>query len=183
VSDPSAAHVASCASAPQTLARRPLHHSCGLAHLLEIWTADIISAVEFDSSGNYLATGDKGGRVVLFERNDMVCSLPPVSSWPLYRRLLMPPSHHSVDFAPLDSTRKKAANTNFTLSSSRTNQSLTTSSHSRLRRRSTRFGGVNDRILHISCSQRTVRPRPISGIAHGQPLICAFCVPPRRQDD
>ncbi|KAJ7097160.1 WD40-repeat-containing domain protein [Mycena belliarum] len=35
----------------------------------EITEADIISAVEFDSTGNFLATGDKGGRVVLFERN------------------------------------------------------------------------------------------------------------------
>jgi len=34
--------------------------------------ADIISTVEFDQSGNYLATGDKGGRVVLFERNESV---------------------------------------------------------------------------------------------------------------
>jgi len=34
--------------------------------------ADIISTVEFDSTGNYLATGDKGGRVVLFERNESV---------------------------------------------------------------------------------------------------------------
>ncbi|CCD23303.1 protein phosphatase 2A regulatory subunit CDC55 NDAI_0B02680 [Naumovozyma dairenensis CBS 421] len=31
--------------------------------------ADIITSVEFDYSGDYLATGDKGGRVVLFERN------------------------------------------------------------------------------------------------------------------
>ncbi|KAJ6496016.1 hypothetical protein C8R45DRAFT_1211725 [Mycena sanguinolenta] len=31
--------------------------------------ADIISAVSFDATGNFLATGDKGGRVVLFERN------------------------------------------------------------------------------------------------------------------
>ncbi|THH16956.1 hypothetical protein EW146_g3759 [Bondarzewia mesenterica] len=37
----------------------------------DITEADIISTVEFDSTGNYLATGDKGGRVVLFERNDM----------------------------------------------------------------------------------------------------------------
>lgn len=35
-------------------------------------TADIISTVEFDHTGNYLATGDKGGRVVLFERNESV---------------------------------------------------------------------------------------------------------------
>ncbi|CAG8605697.1 42056_t:CDS:2 [Gigaspora margarita] len=33
-------------------------------------SADIISTVEFDHTGDYLATGDKGGRVVLFERND-----------------------------------------------------------------------------------------------------------------
>nr|VWO96963.1 Transcriptional repressor rco-1 [Ganoderma boninense] len=37
----------------------------------DITEADIISTVEFDSTGNYLATGDKGGRVVLFERNEM----------------------------------------------------------------------------------------------------------------
>ncbi|KAH9913930.1 protein phosphatase 2A regulatory subunit PR55 [Fomitopsis serialis] len=36
----------------------------------DITEADIISAVEFDSTGNYLATGDKGGRVVLFQRNE-----------------------------------------------------------------------------------------------------------------
>ena len=30
--------------------------------------ADIISAIEFDGSGQHLATGDRGGRVVLFER-------------------------------------------------------------------------------------------------------------------
>ena len=31
-------------------------------------SADIISAVEFDHDGLHLATGDRGGRVVLFER-------------------------------------------------------------------------------------------------------------------
>ena len=30
--------------------------------------ADIISAVEFDWDGRHLATGDRGGRVVLFEQ-------------------------------------------------------------------------------------------------------------------
>ncbi|WIA11306.1 hypothetical protein OEZ85_011429 [Tetradesmus obliquus] len=34
----------------------------------EVQEADVISAVEFDSDGSYLATGDKGGRVVLFEK-------------------------------------------------------------------------------------------------------------------
>lgn len=36
----------------------------------DISDADIISTVEFDHTGDYLATGDKGGRVVLFDRND-----------------------------------------------------------------------------------------------------------------
>jgi serine/threonine-protein phosphatase 2A regulatory subunit B len=43
--------------------------------------ADIISTVEFDSTGNYLATGDKGGRVVLFERNEMVYSVAFLRGW------------------------------------------------------------------------------------------------------
>lgn len=30
--------------------------------------ADVLSAVEFDPTGEYLATGDKGGRVVVFKR-------------------------------------------------------------------------------------------------------------------
>ncbi|XP_002516465.2 serine/threonine protein phosphatase 2A 55 kDa regulatory subunit B beta isoform isoform X1 [Ricinus communis] len=37
----------------------------------EVQEVDIISAIEFDRSGNHLATGDRGGRVVLFERTDM----------------------------------------------------------------------------------------------------------------
>jgi hypothetical protein len=42
-------------------------------------SADIISTVEFDHTGNYLATGDKGGRVVLFERNETVrCPKSPI---------------------------------------------------------------------------------------------------------
>ena len=31
---------------------------------------DIISAIEFDKTGDHLATGDRGGRVVLFQRSD-----------------------------------------------------------------------------------------------------------------
>ncbi|XP_072968156.1 serine/threonine protein phosphatase 2A 55 kDa regulatory subunit B beta isoform-like isoform X1 [Typha angustifolia] len=37
----------------------------------EVQEVDIISAIEFDKSGNHLATGDRGGRVVLFERTDL----------------------------------------------------------------------------------------------------------------
>lgn len=29
---------------------------------------DVISAIEFDKSGDYLAVGDRGGRVVIFEK-------------------------------------------------------------------------------------------------------------------
>jgi len=37
----------------------------------EAQEADIISAVEFNHDGELLATGDKGGRVVIFQRNDL----------------------------------------------------------------------------------------------------------------
>ncbi|XP_052175968.1 serine/threonine protein phosphatase 2A 55 kDa regulatory subunit B beta isoform-like isoform X4 [Diospyros lotus] len=36
----------------------------------EVQEVDIISAIEFDNTGDHLATGDRGGRVVLFERTD-----------------------------------------------------------------------------------------------------------------
>ncbi|PPD70670.1 hypothetical protein GOBAR_DD32451 [Gossypium barbadense] len=36
----------------------------------EIQEVDIISAIEFNRNGDHLATGDRGGRVVLFERTD-----------------------------------------------------------------------------------------------------------------
>ncbi|CAM8906673.1 unnamed protein product [Rhodiola kirilowii] len=36
----------------------------------EVQEVDIISAIEFDKTGNHLTTGDRGGRVVLFERTD-----------------------------------------------------------------------------------------------------------------
>lgn len=44
--------------------------------LIDLWSfelnvaVDIISAIEFDKTGEHLATGDRGGRVVLFERTD-----------------------------------------------------------------------------------------------------------------
>ncbi|KAF5189195.1 Serine/threonine-protein phosphatase 2A regulatory subunit B [Thalictrum thalictroides] len=36
----------------------------------DVQEVDIISAIEFDKTGEHLATGDRGGRVVLFERTD-----------------------------------------------------------------------------------------------------------------
>lgn len=41
-----------------------------LTFQLFLLAVDIISAIEFDKSGDHLATGDRGGRVVLFERTD-----------------------------------------------------------------------------------------------------------------
>ena len=38
-------------------------------------TADVISTVEFSHSGDLLATGDKGGRVVIFQREQEVSNL------------------------------------------------------------------------------------------------------------
>lgn len=52
-----------------------LHHLASRDVPANVTKADIISTVEFDHTGNYLATGDKGGRVVLFERNETVCRL------------------------------------------------------------------------------------------------------------
>ncbi|KAL5975589.1 hypothetical protein ACLOJK_019914 [Asimina triloba] len=42
--------------------------TCYLA--LYLFAVDVISAIEFDKTGDHLATGDRGGRVVLFERTD-----------------------------------------------------------------------------------------------------------------
>ena len=55
-----------------------LSRTLARADVLLLGIADIISTVEFDHTGNYLATGDKGGRVVLFERNETVSGLPVV---------------------------------------------------------------------------------------------------------
>ena len=38
-------------------------------------TADIISCVEFNHDGDLLATGDKGGRVVIFQRDPIVSTI------------------------------------------------------------------------------------------------------------
>lgn len=38
----------------------------------EITEVDIVSAVEFDSTGEFLAAGDRGGRVVIFQRVEVI---------------------------------------------------------------------------------------------------------------
>ena len=74
----------------------------------DITEADIISTVEFDHTGNYLATGDKGGRVVLFERNETV-RVQTISS-----------------VSKLTPNRRRHANTNSTPSSNPTSPNSTT---------------------------------------------------------
>jgi hypothetical protein len=81
-----------------------------LSHLSST-VADIISTVEFDHTGDYLATGDKGGRVVLFERNETVRS--PSS-----------PSLQWLTHLPIP-IRKNHANTSSTQNSNRMNPNLT----------------------------------------------------------
>lgn len=39
-----------------------------VVYIKEFVVADIISCVEFNSTGDLLATGDKGGRIVIFQQ-------------------------------------------------------------------------------------------------------------------
>lgn len=48
-------------------------------------TVDIVSAVEFNETGEYIATGDRGGRVVIFER----CQVCPILSPALLCKYLL----------------------------------------------------------------------------------------------
>lgn len=50
----------------------PCSHLTAASDLSGRRAADIISCVEFSHDGNLLATGDKGGRVVIFQRDDSV---------------------------------------------------------------------------------------------------------------
>ena len=43
--------------------------ACWLVVMLLFLAADIISTVQFNHDGEFLATGDKGGRVVIFQRD------------------------------------------------------------------------------------------------------------------
>jgi hypothetical protein len=55
--------------------------------LMFIPVADIISAVEFNHDGELLATGDKGGRVVIFQRNDLTVSRSYLRLYTIYHPL------------------------------------------------------------------------------------------------
>lgn len=51
--------------------------------------ADVISTVEFNQTGDLLATGDKGGRVVIFQRESEV-RLPRLQSkFPLPQQFML----------------------------------------------------------------------------------------------
>lgn len=39
---------------------------------------DIISAMSFDHSGNFIALGDKAGRLIIFEKGDAVAAGTPI---------------------------------------------------------------------------------------------------------
>lgn len=84
-------------------------------YLANRYIADIISTVEFDHTGNYLATGDKGGRVVLFERNQTVSEGLHAHSTIRNSSIILQP------WATLIPYRRKPANTNFIPSSNHTN--------------------------------------------------------------
>lgn len=49
--------------------RRCLGLDSNFLPLSSLTTVDIVSAIEFDTTGQYIAAGDRGGRVVIFERN------------------------------------------------------------------------------------------------------------------
>ena len=51
------------------------HENISFDWLCLLLTADIISTVEFHYSGDLLATGDKGGRVGIFQREQDVSAL------------------------------------------------------------------------------------------------------------
>ena len=46
-----------------------------------LYAADLLSALQFDSDGHFLATGDQGGRVVLLEQSGKSQSVRPKSGF------------------------------------------------------------------------------------------------------
>ena len=47
-------------------------------------SADIISCVEFNQDGELLATGDKGGRVVIFQVNYSIVYIGTLQCWEFF---------------------------------------------------------------------------------------------------
>lgn len=139
-----------------------------------LWSADIISTVEFDSTGNYLATGDKGGRVVLFERNEMVCNLSMSPMTVVKHPVTKTMHHHRLKFVIHTYSncspflfRKKVVNTNSTPNSNRMSRNLITWNPLKSKKRLTRSNGANDRTRRISYYQRMV----LCSLASFTPLL------------
>ena len=60
----------------------PTHNEKFCLHIIvmccvSLPSADIISTVEFNHDGEFLATGDKGGRVVIFQRDGTKMRVSP----------------------------------------------------------------------------------------------------------
>lgn len=58
----------------------PPHCSCFLLFLTR-FTVDIVSAIEFDDTGEYIAAGDRGGRVVIFEKGKVRALIHVAARW------------------------------------------------------------------------------------------------------
>ena len=143
---------------------------------------DLISAVEFDAKGEYLATGDRGGRVVIFESSDVasggsapVCAprcrrpsrmgcrgscrgegadaLPSACRVP--RRVL--PLSSAIPHALRGVLCRRMSSTASIASSRATSRSSTTSRALRSRSGSTRSGGARGGRGRSSSSRPTTR--------------------------
>ena len=64
----------------------------------DVTEADIISCVEFNQDGDLLATGDKGGRVVIFQRDPTVSHAIIRSTSLLARPAIVSESFPKFDF-------------------------------------------------------------------------------------
>lgn len=115
---------------------------------MSYFLADIISAVEFDHTGDYLATGDKGGRVVLFERNESV-SYYFIPGFQV----------KTLIYASLFYCRKNPVNIVFIPNFNLTNPSLIIWRVWKSKKKLTKSNGVRGKTLPIFCFQQMVRRR------------------------
>ena len=105
-------------------------------------SADIVSTVEFNHDGELLATGDKGGRIVIFQKEDAVS----LESLTVDDQLLIDfvPCYVNVTDLFFPDSRKDhniMANTTFTVLSKVTNQSSIILKVWRSRKKLTRSSG------------------------------------------
>lgn len=60
---------------------------------------DIVSAIEFDDTGEFIAAGDRGGRVVIFERAKQTAKKNALPEYKFYCEF----QSHEPEFDPLKS--------------------------------------------------------------------------------